>query len=278
MNKKALLKKYLLISNFYKKPFPYSLLKELGFSKSDIPASYMVRRDYVFNKDYNNSQIKQLTQSYKSETRNKKKLAQIFLFPLYILPFVYMIGISGSVAMETPEKKDDIDIYIICDHHALWLTRIIDFVFYTVIGKRRTHILKNKKLENKFCINKYQSLKNLHSSEKDIYTALQILSIIPIWGKSIKRQLLGSNRWIAKYSPRFRQQFKHFNLLHITKRALTTLLYPIIIPVNLVAKLIQINLLKKNPPDSYHFDSFTIETYNKKQSNKLKAILNKDQQ
>ena len=102
MNKKALLKKYLLISNFYKKPFPYSLLKELGFSKSDIPASYMVRRDYVFNKDYNNSQIKQLTQSYKSETRNKKKLAQIFLFPLYILPFVYMIGISGSVAMETP--------------------------------------------------------------------------------------------------------------------------------------------------------------------------------
>ncbi|HOU75906.1 MAG TPA: hypothetical protein PK957_02195 [Candidatus Dojkabacteria bacterium] len=276
MNKKSLLKKYLQISDFYGKPFPYSLFLELGFNKDNIPKEYKLFKDYIFSKDIKKFQAYRLNKSYCFETQYKTKLAKNYLFTLYLLPFVYMIGISGSVAMKTPNKEDDIDIFILCDQQSLWLTRLIDFIFYTIIGKRRTHILKNKKLENKLCINKYQSLQRLQINEKDIYTALQIISISPIWGKKLKNQMLDSNKWVTKYYSNLSKQSLSVDLLFILKRTTTILLYPILIPTNLIAKILQINILKKNSPDSYHYDNYTIETYSKIQSNKLKTILNKE--
>ena len=97
-----------------------------------------------------------------------------------------------------------------------------------LLGKRRTHIIKNKKIKDKLCINKYLSIQALTIDEKNIYTALQIISITPIYGKGIYKRMLKQNAWITEFAPKFRFENNRFNLIFKIKQSIIIIFYPIL--------------------------------------------------
>lgn len=261
MDKKNLVKQYLLISDYFQKPFPYDLYQTLGFNKKNIPQNYFVQNGYILNKRTKISNAEEALNLYKKETKRKLRIAKIYLLLLYFFPFVYMIGISGSIAMKTAIEDDDIDVFIICDKHCMWLTRNLDFLIYTLLGRRRTNILKNNTVQNKLCINKYITEQNLKIKTKDIFTALQIFSLKPIYGKNLYHKMLQENNWIYKHSNTTLTNNFQPDLIFILKKIFTFLFLPALWICNLISKFIQVKILEKNHESSYYFSSQTIETY-----------------
>lgn len=123
-----------------------------------------------------------------------------FLFKL--IPWVKLVGISGSLSLRNSQKKDDIDFFIITQKGRLWITRIFLLGIATIIRKRRKKRENLKKVSGKYCINILLEEDNLAQSDKNIYLAHEILQMEVLYQKeNIYQKYLEENSWAFKYLP-----------------------------------------------------------------------------
>jgi predicted nucleotidyltransferase len=108
-------------------------------------------------------------------------------------PYVRGIAISGSLSKNFADDGSDIDLFIITSANRLWIARTLMHAF-----KKLTYLF-NK--QDCFCMNYYIDEKQLQIAEKNIYTAVEVVTLIPLQGDTIIEKFYAANTWTHQYLP-----------------------------------------------------------------------------
>jgi predicted nucleotidyltransferase len=109
-------------------------------------------------------------------------------------PFVRAILLSGSISKGFMEKDSDVDYFIITKPGRLWITKMFLTIF------KKIFLLNSRKV---FCINYYIDYNHLEIEEKNVFTAIEIATLIPVFGKEYYNKFYEKNIWIKNYFPNF---------------------------------------------------------------------------
>ncbi|MDB5287693.1 MAG: hypothetical protein JWR05_2642 [Mucilaginibacter sp.] len=108
-------------------------------------------------------------------------------------PYVRGVGISGSLSKCFADDKSDIDLFIITEKNRLWIARTIMHCF-----KKLTFLI-NK--QHHYCMNYYIDELQLQIVEQNIYTAIEIDTLIPLEGDTVFEQFYTANTWTRGLLP-----------------------------------------------------------------------------
>lgn len=108
-------------------------------------------------------------------------------------PYVRGIAISGSLSKNFADETSDVDLFIITAKNKLWIARTIMHCF------KKLTFLVNK--HQYFCMNYYIDELELQIREKNIYTAIEIATLIPLHGDTVFEQFYIENAWTREYLP-----------------------------------------------------------------------------
>jgi len=118
-----------------------------------------------------------------------KKVASI----LSSFPFVKGVAVSGSLSKNFADEDSDIDFFIITEKNKLWLARTILMAF------RRLTILFRK--QHWLCLNYFIDETLLEIEEKNIYTAIELATLLPFRGITTFHKFFRENQWTQMYLP-----------------------------------------------------------------------------
>ena len=107
------------------------------------------------------------------------------------LPFVKMVAVTGSLAVNNPVPNADIDYFIVTTNQRLWLCRALTIVLVK-IAQRRGIIL---------CPNYFVAENALALQNHSLYSAREMAQMVPIFGFSVYKTLIAKNSWLANYLP-----------------------------------------------------------------------------
>jgi hypothetical protein len=106
-------------------------------------------------------------------------------------PFVESVAVSGSLSKNFAEEKADIDFFIITSANRLWIARTCMHIF-----KKFTFLVGK---QNWFCMNYYIDEMRMEIIEKNIFTAMEIVTLIPMQGTSCFENFIRANSWTSNY-------------------------------------------------------------------------------
>lgn len=156
--------------------------------------------------------------------KEKEELAESYFnkLPFYAkliksFPFVRGIALSGSLSKKVMYSDGDIDYFIITTANRLWICRTLLVLF------KKVFLLNSKRY---FCVNYFVDVNNLEIIDKNIFTAIEISHLIPVFNKGIFDQLKKENEWTEQFISSFDNTIDHQPLEgnSIGKRAIEFLL------------------------------------------------------
>jgi hypothetical protein len=109
-------------------------------------------------------------------------------------PFVKAVMASGSLSKGYMDQDSDLDFFIVTDPGRLWIARMM-LVLYKRIFLGNSH--------KYFCVNYFVSSDNLEIEEKNLFTATELATVIPLFNQGIYFDLLKSNGWLTRFYPNF---------------------------------------------------------------------------
>jgi hypothetical protein len=112
---------------------------------------------------------------------------------LFLFPFVKGIGISGSLSKDYADKLADIDFFIITSPNRLWIARTILHCF-----KKLTFLTGH---QHYFCMNYFIDEAASEIDPKNIFTAIEIVTLRPVAGKRAFHQFFEANKWAGEMFP-----------------------------------------------------------------------------
>lgn len=114
------------------------------------------------------------------------------------LPWIEMVGVSGSLAVGNSGEKDDLDLIIITSPQRLWLTRLLVVVFLKICGV----YWEPHKNQGKFCPNVWLSRDDLTFKKQTAYLAHEITQTVPTYVRnSAYQDFIEKNHWVYKFFP-----------------------------------------------------------------------------
>ena len=114
---------------------------------------------------------------------------------LYQFPFVRAVGISGSLSKKVADENADIDFFIITKANKLWLSRTFMHLF-----KKLTFLVGR---QHWFCMNYYIDEDFLQIPEKNVFTATEIVTLLPVCGNGTLKKFFDANEWATMQFPNF---------------------------------------------------------------------------
>lgn len=108
-------------------------------------------------------------------------------------PYVRGVAISGSLSKNFADESSDIDLFIITAKNRLWIARTIMHCF-----KKLTFLVKK---QDYFCMNYYIDEQELLIRERNIYTAIEVATLIPLHGDTSFEHFYAINAWTRLYLP-----------------------------------------------------------------------------
>jgi len=123
-----------------------------------------------------------------------KKIAAVLKF----IPWLKLIGVTGTLAMGNSNEGDDIDLMLITASRRLWLTRGLVVAFLLLTGQYR----RPGKIKDRICPNLMISEEALEFPNRDLFTAHEIVQMKPIYDrKDTHQEFLRANRWVEEFLP-----------------------------------------------------------------------------
>ncbi|MCC8427184.1 nucleotidyltransferase domain-containing protein [Mucilaginibacter sp. UR6-11] len=177
---------YLFLKNRYDQPDFELALKCLVASRSVYQFSnfYTLKNDYsLIARRYNGN--KKAAELIKIAVRVGDMLIRF--------PYVRGIAISGSLSKNFADENSDIDLFIITAKNRLWIARTLMHTF-----KKLTFLVGK---QDYFCMNYYIDEEQLEIKEKTIYTAIEVVTLIPLQGDTVIEQFYAANSWTREYLP-----------------------------------------------------------------------------
>lgn len=109
-------------------------------------------------------------------------------------PFIRSVSLSGSISKDFMDNSKDIDYFIIVRPGKLWLARTVLILY------KRIFLLNSHKY---FCLNYFIDDEHLEIEQKNIFTATELFTLIPVTGEECIRKFIQANSWVKAYFPRF---------------------------------------------------------------------------
>jgi hypothetical protein len=107
------------------------------------------------------------------------------------LPFVRMVAVTGTLAVNNMERGEDIDYLIVTVPHRVWLARLLVLVF--------VHLGRLEGVT--ICPNYVLSSDALGRFDSSFFTAHELAQMIPLYGYDIYQELLRVNAWARRFLP-----------------------------------------------------------------------------
>lgn len=130
-----------------------------------------------------------------AKLRRASRLARV----LRAVPFVRMIGITGSLAMKKGKAGSDWDFFVVLRSGRIWTGRTVLTGFLHLIRKRR----HGKHRKDRACLNHFLTEDGLRIGTEDLFSANEYMNIIPLTGGETFRRFELRNRWIARLKRNF---------------------------------------------------------------------------
>lgn len=112
---------------------------------------------------------------------------------LYKFPYVRGVAVSGSLSKNYADRKADIDFFIITKANRLWIARTILHLF-----KKTTFLLGR---QHYYCMNYFIDEDAVMIPEKNIYTATEVITLLPVAGSDTMKNFFEVNHWSDKWYP-----------------------------------------------------------------------------
>jgi len=107
-------------------------------------------------------------------------------------PFIESVAISGSLSKNYYDEDGDIDFFIITKPNYLWLARTF------LIAYKKVFLLNSKKY---FCVNYFISSDRLKIVEQNKFTATELITLKPVYGKAVFNNFISENKWAQNFYP-----------------------------------------------------------------------------
>ena len=104
------------------------------------------------------------------------------------IPWVRMVAVSGSLALNAAQPGDDVDLLIVTDEGRLWMSRAL-----AITAGRLSRLT--------LCPNYMVTESALEFADRDIYTAHELAQLEPLFGARTYAELLERNRWYRELLP-----------------------------------------------------------------------------
>lgn len=108
-------------------------------------------------------------------------------------PFVKGVAVSGSLSKNFADDSADVDFFIITAANRLWLARTF------LHGLKKLTFLF--KMQHFFCMNYFVDEAELTIVEKNIYTATEIATLLPLRGNNVFEKFYAANQWTKIFLP-----------------------------------------------------------------------------
>lgn len=121
---------------------------------------------------------------------------------LRVIPWIRLVGISGSLAMRNADKLADIDLFVVTAVRRVWLTRLWSALMLELFGERRRRGETKKESAGKICLNLLISEAALGQPSQNLYLAHEVLQMKVLWErKKSYQKFLEANGWTKKLLP-----------------------------------------------------------------------------
>jgi len=164
-----------------------------------------IARDGQFFFLKNRQKIVRIRQKRFYLSQSKLKIARKVAKYLKVIPYIKMVAITGNLAMNNTEKKDDIDLLIIASKNHLWLTRLFTVLLVELVANRRRP--RETNVEDKICLNMFLDEDHLEIPEKeqDLFSAHEVCQLKPTWSKdNVYQEFITQNQWYQKFLPNWK--------------------------------------------------------------------------
>ncbi|UTW63429.1 nucleotidyltransferase domain-containing protein [bacterium SCSIO 12741] len=109
-------------------------------------------------------------------------------------PFVKAVYLSGSISKNFMPEDGDIDYFVITEPKRLWIARTL------LIMYKKIFLLNSRKF---FCLNYFIDTRNLQIEEKNLFTATELLTLVPMCDSGCYPEFMEANQWARELYPNF---------------------------------------------------------------------------
>lgn len=136
------------------------------------------------------------------ESRRFFRQARFYGGILRAIPWIKLVGVSGSLAMDNAKRGDDIDFFIVTEKGRLWISRLFIILMLEFFGVRRKRGEDGVEARGKICVNILLEEGNLAQPINNIYLAHEVLQMRVLWQRGgAYQRFLEENDWVFRYLP-----------------------------------------------------------------------------
>jgi hypothetical protein len=116
-------------------------------------------------------------------------------------PYIRGIAISGSLSKNFADENSDLDFFIITAANRLWIVRILYSLLYKIASLIR--------LKQWLCLNYFIDEVALEVEEHNVFTAVELSTLMPLKGKQVFQDFFHANAWVYKYLPNYTPNYSY---------------------------------------------------------------------
>lgn len=182
--------------------FSFLAVKENSVHAATKCLDRLVERKHVFRFGdlYSlHADEKNIRRRLKGNTEAEKwlKIAQKQAGFIGKFPFVRAVMASGSLSKGYMDEKSDLDFFIVTAPGRLWIARTL-LVIYKRVFRANSH--------KQFCVNYFVDAEHLEIEEKNIFTATELVTLIPLYNAHGYQNVMDSNSWVKRFFPNFERR------------------------------------------------------------------------
>jgi hypothetical protein len=178
------------IYRYLQRPFT---IKEYEVGLGNLLNEMLVYRIGDFYSLHNDTALAQRRKNGNVYAKELIKKADSISAYISRFPFVEGVAVSGSLSKNFADLNADIDFFIITKRGRLWVARTFLHLY-----KKLSYLTGKQHL---LCMNYFIDEDALSIKEKNIYTATELVTLMPMHGISSFEKLYQANSWTSLFLP-----------------------------------------------------------------------------